>query len=341
MHSTCSRAMARRSSNATPWSAASSRFHPKPMPRTTRPPLRWSSVASCLARTIGIVLGDQHDPGAEEDPTGDRRRRGQGHDGVEAAAVVVERHPLDQGRRLVGPHREVGVLGQVEGVEAALLGGQGQLGRGHGQIGEECGDAEAHGRSAIQSGGELRAGVVLRGRRTSAANADSSRARASAIACRREAIINRLISRVACGANDAIRRARSMVSSSTVPAGADPEGQPGIDGLVGIDPLGGQQHGRGPLPSHPLGEQPTAGRLGRHPQLGERDPEPRRLVHQDQVHVGEQGAPQPHAHSVDRGQQRLVEGDDDIHQVPEARARLRARRRRRPGRPSRGGPGRR
>ena len=29
------------------------RFHPKPMPNTTRPPLRWSRVASCLASTMG------------------------------------------------------------------------------------------------------------------------------------------------------------------------------------------------------------------------------------------------------------------------------------------------
>ena len=64
-----------------------------------------------LGQDDGVVLGDQHHPGAEEDPPGGRRRRGQGHDGVEAAAVVVGVHPLDQGRRLVGPHREVGVLG--------------------------------------------------------------------------------------------------------------------------------------------------------------------------------------------------------------------------------------
>ncbi len=64
-----------------------------------------------LGQDDGVVLGHQHHPGAEEDPPGGRSCRGQGHDRVEAAAVVVGVHPLDQGRRLVGPHREVGVLG--------------------------------------------------------------------------------------------------------------------------------------------------------------------------------------------------------------------------------------
>ena len=38
---------------STPWSSASARFHPKPTPSVTRPPERWSSVATCLASTIG------------------------------------------------------------------------------------------------------------------------------------------------------------------------------------------------------------------------------------------------------------------------------------------------
>jgi hypothetical protein len=44
---------ARRSLNATPWSASSSTFHPKPIPKTKRPPETWSSDATSLAVTIG------------------------------------------------------------------------------------------------------------------------------------------------------------------------------------------------------------------------------------------------------------------------------------------------
>ena len=53
MHRTFSRATARRTSKSTPWSAASSRFQPYPMPSTKRPPDRRSRVAICLARTMG------------------------------------------------------------------------------------------------------------------------------------------------------------------------------------------------------------------------------------------------------------------------------------------------
>ena len=42
-----------RRAKSTPWSSASVRFQPNPTPRVTRPPERWSSVATCLASRIG------------------------------------------------------------------------------------------------------------------------------------------------------------------------------------------------------------------------------------------------------------------------------------------------
>jgi hypothetical protein len=48
-----SRSTVRRFLPGTPWSSSSSTFQPKPTPRITRPPERWSRVASVLARVIG------------------------------------------------------------------------------------------------------------------------------------------------------------------------------------------------------------------------------------------------------------------------------------------------
>ena len=51
------------------------------------------------------------------------------------------------GRRGLPAHRDVRVLGHVEGVEPALLGGHRQLVGRHGQVGREHGDPELHRRS--------------------------------------------------------------------------------------------------------------------------------------------------------------------------------------------------
>ena len=76
---------------------------------------------------------------------GHRGGRGERDQRVEAALVVVEAHAADQCRGRVLPDGEVGVLGQVERVEAELLDGRGQGGRRQVAIGEGGGDAEAHG----------------------------------------------------------------------------------------------------------------------------------------------------------------------------------------------------
>src|SRR3990172_3309872 len=53
MSRTFSRRIARRSVYAVPWLAISSLFQPYPIPNSTRPPERWSRVATSLAVQIG------------------------------------------------------------------------------------------------------------------------------------------------------------------------------------------------------------------------------------------------------------------------------------------------
>ncbi len=325
MHSTCSRATSRRAPNSTPWSAASARFHPKPIPSTTRPPLRWSSVATCLASTIGSCWATRVTPVPRRDPLGHRRRRGQGHERVEAAPVVVEADPLDQRRRRRRPHRKMGVLGEVEGVEPALLGGPGQLGRWHGQIGEEGGDPDPHGGQPSSPAVRPAPGLVA-GSANRVAKAASSRARAPAIAGAPVGHHQPLDPSGGLGGErgDAAGQLHRLVQHRS--RGGDPEGEPGPDRLVGVDPLGGQQDQGRPLPTHPFGEEPAAARLGRHPHLGERGPQPGIRVDHDQVDVAEQGAAESHGGTVDGGQQRLVERHDHVQQVPEPGTGLRSSR---------------
>ena len=156
MHRTCSRATSRRSAKATPWSAASGRFQPKPDAEHHPAAAQVVERGHLLGQHDRVVLGDQHHPGAEGDPLGGRGRGGQGHERVEAAAVVVELDALDQSRRRVVADRQVGVLGQVERGEPPLLGRPGQGGRGHGPVGEEGGDARGARSSAPQAGGQRR-----------------------------------------------------------------------------------------------------------------------------------------------------------------------------------------
>ena len=118
-------------------------------------------MATCLARTMGScwATSDTPVPRRIEEVTG--RGGGQGHEGVEAAPVVLEPHPFDERGRGVGPHREVGVLGQEEGGEPAFFGLPGQFGRRQVPVGQEAGDAEAHGFSP-QAGGQCGPGIDRR-----------------------------------------------------------------------------------------------------------------------------------------------------------------------------------
>ena len=72
----CSRTMSWRPPKTTPWSSASARFQPKPTPRVTRPPERWSRVATCLAKTTGSCWATRRIP-VPARSRGDRGRGGQ------------------------------------------------------------------------------------------------------------------------------------------------------------------------------------------------------------------------------------------------------------------------
>ena len=86
--STCSRARARRLRKSTPWLAISSRFQPKPMPKTKRPLAMRSSVATALAVTDRITLRHQTDARAECDARGHGGGRRQGHERIDACACI-------------------------------------------------------------------------------------------------------------------------------------------------------------------------------------------------------------------------------------------------------------
>jgi hypothetical protein len=109
-----------------------------------------------LGQDDRIVLGDQKDPGPEGDPLGGRHGSRKGDEGAESPAIVLDPHTFDEGRRHVGPEREMRVLGEIERVEAALLGGAGERARGHVAISEECGYAEPHEAQAAPFGSVMR-----------------------------------------------------------------------------------------------------------------------------------------------------------------------------------------
>ena len=134
---------ARRSAKATPWSASSSTFQPKPIPNTKRPPRDEVERGHRLGRHDRVPLGDEGDAGADPQALGHRGRRGQRDERVERAVVLLaERLPRRRRRRPAGG--DVGVLGHVEGDEAPVLAGPGQLDRPDRQVRREHGDAELH-----------------------------------------------------------------------------------------------------------------------------------------------------------------------------------------------------
>ncbi len=145
MASTCSRVTARRSAMATPWSASSSSFHPKPMPEhDAAAGARWSRVATALAVTIGSRWAGRAMPVPRRDALGHRGGGGQGHERVEGALVLLGQLGLAGGRGRAAADGDVGVLGQVERVEASGLDLAGQGDDVHRLVGGEDGDPVAH-----------------------------------------------------------------------------------------------------------------------------------------------------------------------------------------------------
>ena len=97
------------------------------------------------------------------------------------------------------------------------------------------------------------------------------------------------------------------------------EGEPRRHHLFGVDPLGGEQQGGGPLPPDPGGQQHAARGLRGNTELREGDPEPRSLLDEDEVHVQEQSAPEADPDPVHRGEEWLVEPAQHVEQAAEAR----------------------
>ena len=216
----------------------------------------------------------------------------------------------------------MGVLGQVERGEAALLGRPGQVGRGHVPIGQEAGDAEPHGSQSpspaaswapgLTSGSANRCGE---GRLLAPSGVGDGRAPGL------EHQVLDLAGGVGRERGDGPGQFEGLGQHGAV--GARPQGQAGRHGLVGGDPLRGEQRGRRLLPAHPGRQQVAAGRLGWDAHLGEGRPQAGRLVHQHQVDVAEDRAAEAHAHPVHRGQQGLVEAQQQVEQVLEPRAGVR------------------
>ena len=122
---------------------SSSRFQPAPIPKRTRPPERKSSVAISLARVIGWCCGTRQTAVPRRKRVGDGGHGRQGDERIEEAAQVG----VDLGAARVdrGPaHRQVGMLRQEEGLEAALLQQRPELLRGDRAVSRLDVDAEVH-----------------------------------------------------------------------------------------------------------------------------------------------------------------------------------------------------
>ncbi|MEZ5321010.1 MAG: hypothetical protein R2698_02810 [Microthrixaceae bacterium] len=97
-----------------------------------------------LRRDDRIALGDEQDAGSQEDRSGPYRRGGEGDEGVHGAAVLLRELVLARGGWGDPGLGDVGVLGQVERLEAAGLRLHRQLVGPHRPIGGEHRDAETH-----------------------------------------------------------------------------------------------------------------------------------------------------------------------------------------------------
>ena len=98
----------RRVAQATPWSAISSSFQPKPMPSTKRPPESRSSVATALAVTIGSRWAGSRMPVPRMQALGDRGGGGEGHERVDGALVLLGQLGVAGGRRRAAADRGCG-----------------------------------------------------------------------------------------------------------------------------------------------------------------------------------------------------------------------------------------
>lgn len=91
----------------------------------------------------GVALDHQGDARADEQPLCSARRRGERDERVQGAVVLAGQVSATRIRGLPA-RRDVGVLGDEQRVEAALLYRPRERGRGYTFVGDECGDSEFH-----------------------------------------------------------------------------------------------------------------------------------------------------------------------------------------------------
>ena len=108
-----------------------------------------------------LPLGHEADPGAEGDAIGDRGRRRERHQRVEGALVLLAQLVVAGRRRRAPGDRDVGVLGEVERREAALLRGARERDGIHRLVGREHRHPEAHGGYGTPSMGICEGRVVI------------------------------------------------------------------------------------------------------------------------------------------------------------------------------------
>ena len=100
-------------------------------------------MATSLAVVIGSRSIERHDPDAELDPLGHGGHRGERHERVEHVAVLA-RQLAAAGVGRVAADRDVGVLGEEERVEPALLGQAPEPNRVDRVLGDERAEPDVH-----------------------------------------------------------------------------------------------------------------------------------------------------------------------------------------------------
>jgi hypothetical protein len=99
------------------------------------------------------MLGRQRDRGAQLDHRGDSGRHAQRDPRIKGPQVPVIGQGGAPGTRVSGlaPHRDMGVLGDIEAVEPGRLGGLSGLGRADPSVTGEQDDAVSHRRTVTRS----------------------------------------------------------------------------------------------------------------------------------------------------------------------------------------------
>jgi hypothetical protein len=126
-----------------PWFSISS-APPGPDPEEEAPAREQVEARHLLGGGDGVALDDQADAGAHLQALGRGGGRHQRHEGIEGVGVLLgERFAARE--RGATARRDVGVLGHEQRLEAALLGGAGELVGADRVVGGEHADTQMHG----------------------------------------------------------------------------------------------------------------------------------------------------------------------------------------------------